>query len=181
MGVPFHFNGIFPDKPSSYWGTPMTMETPICVHIYNTSHNSRNQTSRRCSLEINTYTQPTRQHMTDHHGRGKQPQQPQGELCIKTKTINKNVTREQNQTKWRKSSLIHVVASEMRHVFQWPQFPVPLLNRKKTRIWIWIQKYKPTAVGDTQLSKFLNLPRFLWKWHHLAVQLSIYRIFDGET
>ena len=24
------FNGIFPYKPSSYWGSPMAMETPIC-------------------------------------------------------------------------------------------------------------------------------------------------------
>ena len=33
IGVPrviILFSGIFPYKPSSYWGTPMTMETPIC-------------------------------------------------------------------------------------------------------------------------------------------------------
>ena len=31
MGVPLvviRFNGFFPYKPYSYWGTPMTMETP---------------------------------------------------------------------------------------------------------------------------------------------------------
>ena len=34
IGVPpviIHFSWIFPYKPSSYWGTPMAMETPILV------------------------------------------------------------------------------------------------------------------------------------------------------
>ena len=37
MGGPLNhpfFGGIFPCKPSSYWGTPMTMETPICRGIF---------------------------------------------------------------------------------------------------------------------------------------------------
>ena len=34
MGVPLviiHLNRIFPSKPSSYWGTSMTMETPKSI------------------------------------------------------------------------------------------------------------------------------------------------------
>ena len=34
MGVPrvINFNGIFPYKPNSYWGSPF-METPLCVGL----------------------------------------------------------------------------------------------------------------------------------------------------
>ena len=36
-GTPVHhpfLDGISPYKPSSYWDTPMTMETPIYIYIY---------------------------------------------------------------------------------------------------------------------------------------------------